>query len=93
MKGTIEVYTRYLAKDLDSRGTTVNVLTPGSVETDFNNASIRNNPQMKGSLAQSTALGRVGESVDIGKIIPFLCSDDSKWINGQRIEASGGMKL
>ncbi len=83
----------HLAKDLGSRGITVNVLTPVRVETEFNNASIRNNPQMKGFLAQLTALGRFGESDDIGKIIPFLCSDDSKWINGQRIEASGGMKL
>ena len=93
MKGAIEVFTRYLAKDLGSKGITVNVLTPGPVETDFNNASIRNNPQMKGFLAQSTALGRVGESDDIGKILPFLCSEDSQWINGQRIEASGGINL
>lgn len=93
MKGAIEVLTRYLAKELGQRGITVNVVAPGPVETDFNNAAIRNNPQMKGYLSSATALGRVGESDDIGKLFPFLCSDESKWVNGQRIEASGGINL
>ena len=93
MKGAIEVFTRYLAKELGPRGITVNVVAPGPIETDFNNAAIRNNPQMKGFLASQTALGRVGEADDIGKVISLICSDESKWINGQRIEASGGINL
>jgi len=40
-----------------------------------------------------TALGRVGEANDIGGIVAFLCSEDGYWINGQRIEASGGISL
>jgi len=40
-----------------------------------------------------TALGRVGEAEDIGGVVAFLCTDDARWINGQRIEVSGGVLL
>lgn len=93
MKGAIETLTKYLAKELGPRNIAVNVLAPGAIETDFNNAAIRNNPQMKTFLATQTALGRVGEAEDIGGIVAFLCSDKARWITGQRIEASGGMFL
>jgi NAD(P)-dependent dehydrogenase (short-subunit alcohol dehydrogenase family) len=93
MKGAIEVLTRYLAKELGPRGISVNVVAPGPVETDFNNAGIRSNPELKSRLSSITALGRVGEAHDIGGIIAFLCSPDGYWINGQRIEASGGINL
>jgi NAD(P)-dependent dehydrogenase (short-subunit alcohol dehydrogenase family) len=93
MKGAIETLTKYLAKELGPRNIAVNVLAPGAIETDFNNAAIRNNPQMKTFLATQTALGRVGEAEDIGGIVAFLCSDEARWITGQRIEASGGMFL
>ena len=93
MKGAIETFTRYLAKELGSRRITANVIAPGPIETDFNNAAIRNNPERKAMMAANIALGRVGEAKDIGGIVAFLCSDDGGWINGQRIEASGGMNL
>lgn len=93
LKGAVEVLTRYLAKELGARNITVNVVAPGPVETDFNNAGIRSNPEIKGRLASLTALGRVGQADDIGGIIAFLCSKDGFWINGQRIEASGGINL
>jgi NAD(P)-dependent dehydrogenase (short-subunit alcohol dehydrogenase family) len=93
MKGAIEVLTRNMAKELGSRGIRVNVVAPGPVETDFNNAAIRNNPQSKGYMASNTALGRVGVAEDIGSVVAFLCSDDSRWVNGQRIEVSGGINL
>jgi NAD(P)-dependent dehydrogenase (short-subunit alcohol dehydrogenase family) len=93
MKGAVEVLTRYIAKEYGNRGIRANIVAPGPVETDFNNAAIRNNPQMKGYLANITALGRVGQSDDIGSVVAFLCTDDSKWVNGQRIEVSGGINL
>ena len=93
MKGAIETFTKYLAKELGPRRITANVVALGAIETDFNNAAIRNNPQMKGFLASQTAFGRVGEAEDIGGLVAFLCSEDARWINGQRIEASGGMFL
>ena len=93
MKGAIEVFTRYLAKEVGARGITVNVVAPGPIETDFNNAAIRNNPERKKIMASNTALGRVGEADDIGKVIALMCDEKSTWINGQRIEASGGINL
>jgi NAD(P)-dependent dehydrogenase (short-subunit alcohol dehydrogenase family) len=93
MKGAVEVLTRYLAKELGPRGISVNIVAPGAVETDFNNAAIRSNPVFKERLAANTALGRVGEANDIGGVVAFLCSPEGHWINGQRIEASGGINL
>ena len=91
MKGAIEVFTKYLAKELGSKGIRANVVAPGAIETDFNNAVIRNNPQIKNIISSLTPLGRVGAANDIGGVVAFLCTDDSYWINGQRIEVSGGI--
>lgn len=91
MKGGVEVLTRYLAKELGVRGITANVVAPGPIDTDFNGAAIRNNPQMKTALSGLTPLGRVGEPDDIGGVVAFLCSEEARWINGQRIEVSGGI--
>jgi NAD(P)-dependent dehydrogenase (short-subunit alcohol dehydrogenase family) len=93
MKGAIEIFTKYLAKDTGVRGITANVVAPGPIETDFNNAAIRNNPDRKAIMASLTALKRIGQAEDIGGIIAFLCSEDAGWITGQRIEASGGINL
>ena len=93
MKGAIEVLTRYLAKDLGEKGITVNVVAPGPIETDFNNGGNRDFPERNKFLASRTALGRVGLAQDIGGVIAFLCSPDSGWISGQRIEVSGGINL
>jgi NAD(P)-dependent dehydrogenase (short-subunit alcohol dehydrogenase family) len=93
LKGAIEVFCKYVAKEYGNRGIRSNIIAPGAIETDFNNAAIRNNPQMKTFLASQTALGRVGNADDIGSVVAFLCTDDAKWVNGQRIEVSGGMFL
>lgn len=93
MKGAVETLTKYLAKELSPRGITVNVLAPGAIETDFNNAAVRTNPQLNAFIASQTALGRAGQPDDIGGIVAFLCSERAHWITGQRIEASGGMFL
>lgn len=91
MKGAIEVFTKYLAKELGAKGIGANVVAPGPVETDFNSAAIRNNPEMKNRLSSLSPLGRVGNADDIGGVVAFLCTDDARWINGQRIEVSGGI--
>ena len=91
MKGAIEVFTKYLAKELGPKGIGANVVAPGPVETDFNNAAIRSNPQMKERLSSLSPLGRVGAAEDIGGVVAFLCSPEGSWINGQRIEVSGGI--
>jgi len=91
MKGAIEVFTRYVAKELGARGIRANVVAPGPIETDFNSAVISSNPEIKNRLSSLTPLGRVGHADDIGGVVAFLCTDDAKWINGQRIEVSGGL--
>ncbi|MFO2462704.1 SDR family oxidoreductase [Pseudomonas sp. 15FMM2] len=91
MKGAVEVLTRYQAKELGARGISVNTLAPGAIETDFGGGSVRDNADINVYVASNTALGRVGLPDDIGGAISTLLADGSRWINGQRIEASGGM--
>ena len=93
MKGAIEVLTRYLAKELGPRGIAVNVLAPGAIATDFGGGAVRDNAQLNAFVASQTALGRVGEADDIGGVVASLLTSANGWINGQRIEASGGMFL
>jgi NAD(P)-dependent dehydrogenase (short-subunit alcohol dehydrogenase family) len=93
MKGAIEVLTRYLAKELGGRGIAVNTVAPGAIETDFGGGQVRDNAQMNRFVAAQTALGRAGVPDDIGGVIASLLTEDNRWINGQRIEASGGMFL
>lgn len=93
MKGGIEVLTRYMAKELGPRGITVNVVAPGAIETDFGGGVVRDNKQVNDFISAQIALGRVGLPDDIGGAVAALLSEDSKWINGQRVEASGGMFL
>ena len=93
MKGAVEVLTKYLAKELGPRGIAANVVAPGAIETDFGGGAVRDNPDINAHIAAQTALGRVGLPDDIGGVIASLLSDDNRWINAQRIEASGGMFL
>lgn len=93
MKAAIETFTRYLAKELGPRGIAANVVAPGAIETDFGGGRVRDNAEMNKQIAAATALGRVGLPDDIGGIVAFLCTEDARWINAQRIEASGGINL
>lgn len=93
MKGAVEVLTRYLAKERGARGIAANVIAPGAIETDFGGGRVRDDKNMNAHIAELTALGRVGLPEDIGGVVAFLCSAEARWINGQRIEISGGMNL
>jgi NAD(P)-dependent dehydrogenase (short-subunit alcohol dehydrogenase family) len=93
MKGAIEVFTKYLAKELGSRGIAANLVAPGIIETDFTKRAFDSHPGMHDFISSITALGRPGQPDDIGGVIAFLCTEDARWINAQRIEASGGMFL
>jgi NAD(P)-dependent dehydrogenase (short-subunit alcohol dehydrogenase family) len=93
MKGGVEVLTRYMAKELGARHISVNVIAPGAIETDFGGGHVRDNAELNKMIASATALGRVGLPDDIGGVIASLLADGTKWINGQRIEASGGQGM
>ena len=84
-------------KELGPRQITVNTIAPGAIETDFNGGAVRDNPDINSFIASQTALGRVGVADDIGgalakpsKRIASLLSPENRWVNGQRIEVSGG---
>lgn len=91
MKGAIEVFTRYLAKELAPRGIRANIVAPGAIATDFSGGRVRDDEQTNNFVSSMTALGRPGNAEDIGGVVAFLCSDEAGWITGQRLEVSGGM--
>jgi NAD(P)-dependent dehydrogenase (short-subunit alcohol dehydrogenase family) len=93
MKGGIEVFTRYLAKELGPRGISANTLAPGAIQTDFGGGRVRDNKDINAMISGQTALGRVGEADDIGALAAAMLTEDFRWVNGQRIEASGGFML
>lgn len=93
MKGAIEVLTRYQAKELGGRRISVNTLAPGAIETDFGGGHVRDNSELNKMVASGIALGRVGLPADVGQAVAMLLAPESAWINGQRIEVSGGQML
>lgn len=93
IKGAVEVFTRYLAKELGPRRIAVNVVAPGAIMTDFSGGMVRDNPELNQQVAGMTALGRAGEPDDIGPMVASLLSEDNRWVNAQRIEVSGGMAI
>jgi NAD(P)-dependent dehydrogenase (short-subunit alcohol dehydrogenase family) len=93
MKAGIEALTRYQALEFGPLKIRVNTIAPGAIETDFGGGAVRDNKVVNNMIADNTALGRVGLPDDIGSVVAFLCSDDSKWINAQRIEVSGGIHI
>ena len=93
MKAGIDSLTRYQALEFGAKKIRVNSIAPGAIATDFGGGAVRDNNEINGYLASQTALGRVGLPDDIGGVIVFLCSEQSKWINAQRIEVSGGFHI
>lgn len=93
MKGAIETYTRCLAKELGNRKITANTVAPGAIATDFGGGSNKSDENKRSLIAAATALGRVGVPEDIGGVVAFLCTPEAGWMNGQRVELSGGMMI
>ncbi len=93
MKAAVDSLSRYQALEFGSRNIRVNSVAPGAIETDFNGGAVRDIAAYNQGIASQTALGRVGLPDDIGSVVAFLCSEESKWINAQRIEVSGGFRI
>lgn len=90
-KGAIDIFTLNLAKQLGQKGITVNAVSPGATRTDMN-PNLKTEEGRK-AITSGTALGRYGEASDIADVVAFLASNDSRWVTGQTIEASGGYLL
>jgi 3-oxoacyl-[acyl-carrier protein] reductase len=90
-KAGLEALTRLLAVQLGGRHITVNSVMPGATATDMNAAA--RDPVASRAVAQTIALGRVGQPDDIARVVAFLASDDGGWVTGQQIDASGGQRL
>ncbi|SFX80362.1 SDR family NAD(P)-dependent oxidoreductase [Azotobacter vinelandii] len=86
-KGGLEVLTRYMAKEFGERRIRANAVSPGAIRTELGGGL---NDEFEALLASQTALGRVGEPDDVGRVIANLLSDDSGWVNAQSIEVGGG---
>ncbi|HUD41672.1 MAG TPA: SDR family oxidoreductase [Dokdonella sp.] len=92
-KGAVEILSVCMAKELGSRGITVNTVAPGAIETDFLGGAVRDMPELNQQFAGMIALGRVGVPDDIGPMIASLLGPDNRWVTGQRIEVSGGQVI
>ncbi|VXB59887.1 NAD(P)-dependent dehydrogenase, short-chain alcohol dehydrogenase family [Flavobacterium sp. 9AF] len=93
MKAAIESLSRYQAQEFGNRKIRVNTVAPGAIETDFGGGALRNSPDLQNIIAGNTALGRIGYADDLGGVVAFLCSEEAKWVNAQRIEVSGGFNI
>jgi NAD(P)-dependent dehydrogenase (short-subunit alcohol dehydrogenase family) len=90
VKGAMEVFTMYLAKEFAEKKIRANCVAPGALDTEFGGGRT---DEVRNLIGKATALGRIGQAEDIGLLIAALLSDDSRWVNAQRIEASGGMYI
>jgi 3-oxoacyl-[acyl-carrier protein] reductase len=91
-KGAVDAVTRVLASELAARKIRVNTIAPGGVDTEgIERIGIKGSDQEKQMVA-ATPLGRLGQPDDIAKVALFLASDDSGWITGERLSASGGYR-
>jgi 3-oxoacyl-[acyl-carrier protein] reductase len=88
-KGAVEQMSHVLAKELGSRGITVNVVSQGPIDTELFGQG--KSEQDKQRFAQMAALGRLGQPKDIADVVALLVSDDASWITGQNIRANGGI--
>lgn len=93
IKAGVEVLTMYMAKELGQRGIRVNVIAPGAVATDFSGGHLRDKPEIQKFVAGTVALGRVGQPDDIGAAVVSVLSENLGWMNGTRIDLSGGQAL
>ena len=93
MKGGLTVLTRYMAKEFSGRRIRVNSVAPGPTRTGIAHDAFTRMPDVIPPIVARTALGRLGEADDVGRVIAALLSDEFVWVTGENIEASGGFNL
>ncbi|GHE66415.1 SDR family oxidoreductase [Streptomyces thermocarboxydus] len=89
-KGAVDQLTLHFAKHLGPRGITVNSVGPGITD---NGSAVFSDPEAVAAMAGYSVFNRVGEARDIADVVAFLASDDSRWITGSYLDASGGTLL
>jgi NAD(P)-dependent dehydrogenase (short-subunit alcohol dehydrogenase family) len=89
-KGGLEVLTRYMAKEFGPRRIRANAVSPGAIRTELGGGLT---DEFEALLASQTALGRVGEAEEVGRVIAGLLTDEFGWVNGQSIEVGGGYSV
>jgi 3-oxoacyl-[acyl-carrier protein] reductase len=91
-KGALDAITRVLSRELAARKIRVNNIAPGGTETEGTHTAGFIGSDFEKSIVAQTPLGRIGQPTDIAKVAVFLASDDSSWLTGERITASGGLR-
>ena len=89
-KGAVDTITQVLASELGPRRIRVNSINPGMVESEGTHTAGFIGGDFQKTIEAQAPLGRIGQPEDIGKVAVFLASDDSAWLTGERISASGG---
>ncbi|MGA9876890.1 MAG: SDR family oxidoreductase [Solirubrobacteraceae bacterium] len=88
-KGAVEQLTRAMAKELGSRGITINAISSGPTETEL--FVTGKTPEQLQQFGQMSAFGRIGKPTEIAEVVAFLASDAARWISGQNIRVNGGL--
>ncbi|WP_158825842.1 SDR family NAD(P)-dependent oxidoreductase [Mucilaginibacter lacusdianchii] len=91
LKAALDTLTRYFAKEYASRKIRVNSVAPGAIDTEFGGG--KGDEQQRQQVAAAAALGRLGVADDIGLFVASMLSDDSRFVNAQRIEVGGGIMI
>jgi 3-oxoacyl-[acyl-carrier protein] reductase len=91
-KGAVDSITVGLSRELGARNIRVNNIAPGGVATEGTVTAGVVGSDLEKQIVSQTPLGRMGQPQDIAKIALFLASDDSGWMTGERIQASGGFQ-
>jgi 3-oxoacyl-[acyl-carrier protein] reductase len=89
-KAGIVGFTKSLAREVGSRGITVNAIAPGFIDTDMTRALAE---AQRSALTAQIPLGRLGQPADIGAAVAFLCSPDAAYITGETLNVNGGMYM
>lgn len=91
-KGAVDAITGVLARELGPKKIRVNSINPGMVETEGTHSGGFIGSDFEKTLIAQTPLGRIGQAWDIAPIAVFLASDDSQWLTGELVIASGGLR-
>jgi 3-oxoacyl-[acyl-carrier protein] reductase len=91
-KGAVDSIARVLAKELGARNIRVNTIAPGGVETEGTHRAGVIGSDFEKQIVADTPLGRLGQPDDIAGVAVFLASDNARWLTGERITASGGLR-